>query len=382
MDETQRTDFSQKLMELGAKGVLIISTCNRTEIYTVGGSAKTIFNLLAYHSGKGTEYLSERANLLTGNDAIMHLFRVGAGLESQIPGDFEIIGQIKKAYEESKNNDTNHPVLTRLVDNIIRASKRVKSETEFSSGITSTSFAVVHYLRHIYQKGDSDKILIYGAGKIGRVVCENLTKFFDPKKITIVNRTYENALSIAGKTDVNIAPIENLENELASHNVLVVATGANEYTISQNNFTQNFPKLIIDLSVPRNVDPALSSTTELIDVDDLSKITSASIQNRLSEIPKVESIVQETYVEFLEWLDNRKFVPLMHQLQEVLSEINDQESRVFSKKKSLEDDKMFHEFGEQLIKKISKKFIRELREETNKDEAYLWFSKVLGNKVA
>ena len=175
------------------KDLIIVNTCNRTELYAWSKDAETLIDLLCKHSGGEKALFDQIGYKFKGEDCLNHLFRVGSGLESQILGDFEIIGQIKQGFYRSKKMGLAQGYLERLTNAVIQSSKRIKTETEISSGATSVAFASVQYiLKHVIDVY-SKNILLFGTGKIGTNTCENLIKHTQKDHITLINRTQSRA---------------------------------------------------------------------------------------------------------------------------------------------------------------------------------------------
>lgn len=217
----------------GIDGLLVTSTCNRTELH---GFAQHPFQLikLLCDNAKGTiEEFQEVAYVYKNNDAISHLFRVGTGLDSQILGDFEIISQLRQSFNRSKKHDIANPFIERLTNSVIQASKRIKNETEISSGATSVAFASVQYILKNIEDISNKNILLFGTGKIGRNTCENLIKHTNNSHITLINRTKDKAEKIAGKFNLLVKDYGDLQTEIRNSDVLIVATGAHSPTISK-----------------------------------------------------------------------------------------------------------------------------------------------------
>jgi len=173
------------------------------------------------------------AYVYKNNDAISHLFRVGTGLDSQILGDFEIISQLRQSFNRSKKFNIANPFLERLCNSVIQASKRIKNDTEISSGATSVAFASVQYIFKTIPDISEKNILLFGTGKIGRNTCENLIKHTKNSQITLINRTRDKAQRIAGKFDLVVKDYGDLQTEIRNSDVLIVATGAQSPTISK-----------------------------------------------------------------------------------------------------------------------------------------------------
>ncbi len=327
--------------EKGIQDLLLINTCNRTEIYAWTFSDTELVELLCTHSEGTQESYNKIGYSFEDEKGIHHLFRVGTGLESQILGDFEIIGQIKQSFYRSKKMGLAQGNLERLTNSVIQASKRIKTETQISSGATSVAFASVQYIlknvRDIAQKN----ILLFGTGKIGANTCENLVKHSQNDHIVLINRTQEKAEKIAGKFPVQVKPFGELTASILESDVLIVATSSQKPTITADLIHNNKPLLILDLSLPRNVDPLLKDrpNTQVIHLDELSQITDATFEKRKKFIPQAEGILDEVKLEFLEWLELRKYVPTLKAFREKikvpnqnLEQISEKESEYMAQK--------------------------------------------------
>jgi len=193
LDTLSKEKILKEAKEEGVEGLLVISTCNRTELYGFAESTEQLIKLLSkYTQGAGDEF-KKVAYTYKNHEAISHLFKVGTGLDSQILGDFEIISQIKQSFVISKKLGIANPFLERLCNAVIQASKRIKNETEISSGATSVAFASVQYILSRVPNISEKNILLFGIGKIGRNTCENLIKHTKNDHITLINRTKDKA---------------------------------------------------------------------------------------------------------------------------------------------------------------------------------------------
>ena len=193
---------STLLMQAEAEGIealIVTSTCNRTEIYGFANHPYELIKLLCENSQGSVPEFQEVAYIYKNQEAINHMFRVGTGLDSQILGDFEIISQIKIAFNESKSNGLVNAFMERLVNSVIQASKKIKTDTDISSGATSVSFASVQYIIRNLADISNKNILLFGTGKIGRNTCENLVKHTKHEQITLINRTKDKAEKLAQK---------------------------------------------------------------------------------------------------------------------------------------------------------------------------------------
>ncbi len=348
----------------GIEALIVISTCNRTELYGFAQEASQLIDTLCSHTQGTLEEFNKVSYTYNGEAAIRHLFKVGTGLDSQILGDFEIIGQLKVGFKKAKEVNMVNPYMERLINSVFQASKRIKTETEISSGATSVSFATVQYIMARVPYVSEKNILLFGTGKIGRNTCENLIKHTKNEHITLINRTKNKAEKIAGKFNLIVKDYANIQSEIAQTDVLIVATGAQQPTINKALIYTKKPLLILDLSIPKNV---ASDVTELdhvtlVHLDQLSKITDDTLKRRQAYIPKAESIIDEIVSEFNIWLTTRTFAPTIQALKSKLNDINTTE--INNHRKKIEDfnDEQAQLISERLIQKITNRFAMHLRE--------------------
>jgi glutamyl-tRNA reductase len=305
-----------------------------------------------------------------GDDAIAHLFKVGTGLDSQILGDFEIIGQLKIGFKRAKKLQLINPFMERLVNAVIQASKRIKNETEISSGATSVSFAAVQYIMARVPYMSEKNILLFGTGKIGRNTCENLVKHTKNEHITLINRTKEKADKIAGKFNLLVKEYAQIESEIAQTDVLVVATGAQKPTVSKEIIHSKKPLLILDLSIPKNVsnDVEELENVTLIHLDQLSKMTDATLKRRQGYIPQAEAIIKEITDEFNAWLQTRKFAPTVKALKARLKEVQAAELENVRKKTPDFSEATATAMSDKIIQKITNQVAHHLRHANGETE--------------
>ena len=362
----------------GIEALLVTSTCNRTEIYGFAQHPYQLIKLLCENSNGTVEAFQEVAYIYKNQEAINHMFRVGTGLDSQILGDFEIISQIKIAFNESKSNGLVNSFLERLVNSVIQASKRIKTETEISSGATSVSFASVQYIIKNVENISDKNILLFGTGKIGRNTCENLVKHTKHDHITLINRTKDKAEKLAQKLDVVVKDYADLQLELQKADVVVVATGAQNPTIDKTILNLKKPLLILDLSIPKNVNENVKEIAgvTLIHLDHLSQITDETLEKRKRHIPAAEVIIEEIKDEFIVWTKNRKFAPTIQALKEKLNAIKENELNIQRKKSSNFDEEQAELISSKIIQKITNHFVNHLKDGESMDEGIEWIEKV------
>ncbi|SMP05613.1 glutamyl-tRNA reductase [Muriicola jejuensis] len=364
LDETGEEKILKAAAELGIDGLLITATCNRTELHGFAQHPFQLIKLLCDHSLGSVEEFQEVGYVYKNYEAIDHLFRVGTGLDSQILGDFEIISQIKKGFARSKEKGLSNPFLERLVNSILQASKRIKNETEISSGATSVAFASVQYILETVPDISEKNILLFGTGKIGRNTCENLIKHTGNTHITLINRTRNKAEQVAGKFDLLVRDYSDLQAEIRQADILVVATGAHKPTVSRSLLHLTKPLLILDLSIPKNVDEDVSELPEvnLIHLDHLSRRTDKTLEKRRKYIPQAEGIIEEVKVDFIKWLETRKFAPVIKALKKKLKTMKEQEIDFQSKKLPGFNSEQADIISERIIQKITKQFANHLKD--------------------
>jgi glutamyl-tRNA reductase len=257
--------------------------------------------------------------------ALDHLFHVSAGLDSQILGDYEIVGQIKHSVKVSKKHDFMGGFLERLVNSVLQASKSIKNQTALSDGTVSVSFAAVQYIKETVSHASEKKILLLGTGKIGRTTCRNLSDYLQTNNITLVNRTQDKALQLAKEVNVQFAPVEELAACIQASDIILVATNAADPVLLKSQLVNTGDKLIIDLSIPCNVERSAGElpNIRLVNVDELSKLKDKTLQKREAEIPKARAIIADHLSAFLEWFEMRKHVPVLRAVKTKLKEIHE-----------------------------------------------------------
>jgi glutamyl-tRNA reductase len=379
LDANAQSDLLAQAKAEGIESLIVTSTCNRTEIYGFANHPYELIKLLCDNSNGTVEEFREVAFIYKNQEAVNHMFRVGTGLDSQILGDFEIISQIKNAFNQSKTLDLVNTFLDRLVNSVIQASKKIKTDTEISSGATSVSFASVQYIIRNVEEIGNKNILLFGTGKIGRNTCENLVKHTKNGHITLVNRTKNKAEILAGKLNVIVKDYANLQEELQQTDVLVVATGAKNPTIDKALLNLKKPLLILDLSIPRNVNPDVEQIegVTLIHLDYLSQITDDTLERRKQHIPAAEAIIEDLKLEFNIWMNGRKYAPTIHALKAKLSDIVAKELAFQRKKTSNFDEEQADLISTRIIQKITNQFASHLKDEnTSVDESIEFIEKV------
>jgi glutamyl-tRNA reductase len=379
LDDAGKKNVLKQAQQEGIESLLVTSTCNRTEIYGFAQHPFQLIKLLCDNSQGTVEDFQKVAYIYKNQEAVRYMFRVGTGLDSQILGDFEIISQIKSAFTESKSMNLVNAFIERLVNSVIQTSKRIKNETEISSGATSVSFASVRYIFSNVHDIANKNILLFGTGKIGRNTCENLVKHTKHEQITLINRTKDKAERLARKLDLVVKDYSDLQLEIQKADVLVVATGAHNPTVDKAILNLKKPLLILDLSIPKNVNENVTTVdgVTLVHMDHLSQITDETLENRKKHIPAAEVIIEEIMDDFLAWTKQRKFAPTINALKEKLNSIKESELSVQRKKLSNFDEAQAELISARIIQKITNHFASHLKDDTTMvDESIEWIEKI------
>jgi glutamyl-tRNA reductase len=304
--------------------LFVLSTCNRTEIYGIADNSAHLASLLCTQASGELGAFLEMAYIRKGVNAVTHLFEVGAGLDSQILGDYEIVGQLKQAVKFARDRRCIGPFLERLVNCVLQASKAIKNQTGLSGGTVSVSFAAIQYIRERISEPDNKKILVIGTGKIGRNTCRNLVDYLGTRNLTLINRTESKAADLAVEIGVGHAPAEKMSECVQTADIILVATNADQPTLMKTWMEGAGEKLIIDLSIPCNVERSAAELPgiTLVNVDELSKIKDETLQKRESEVPKAMAIIAEHIAEWIDWYNMRRHVPVLKAVKTKLKELH------------------------------------------------------------
>ena len=365
LDNESKTKLLQRAKSVGIDSLVATSTCNRTEIYGFVRHPLELEKLLCDITKGSINEFQSVSYVYKSSDAIHHMFRVGAGLDSQILGDFEIISQLKLSAKISKKHGVLNAFVERLINAVIQASKRIKTETKLSSGATSVSFASVQYIKKTIQDISSKNILLFGTGKIGRNTCENLIKHTKNKHLTLINRTRDKADKIAGKFKVLVKDYSQLQEEIEKSDVLIVATGAQNPTIDRYLIQNKKPLLILDLSIPKNVDENVRELpmVNLVHLDRLSQMTDETLEIRKQFIPIAEAIITEIKKDFECWVENRKFAPTIKALKEKLEIFANAEVESQRKKTNEFNEAQAEVISAKIVQKITNHFAHHLKDD-------------------
>lgn len=373
MSREQSALLIEDALKLGVKSIFTVSTCNRTQLFAHGGNIHQLKELFVKHSGGQLSDLEEYGFILTEEDAINQLFEVSTGIDSQILGDLQIFSQVKEGVEQAKKLNALNSTTDRLLQFVFQANKEVQSFTNISKGAASVAHAAVLYVRNNFENLKNKTILLLGTGEIGERTLENITSH-QFKKVTVINRTFEKAEAVAQKHNVSVAPLENLLEEVEAANIIMVATASKTPTLKPEHFPATFDaKLLIDLSVPRNIDPELDTMQgiSLIDMDKLREVADQTLAQRRKDIPKARTIINLYKMEFEDWNKLHSLGPTIKKLNHAFEFEKADEINKHKGKYTAEELEKLQPLINSILKRISSKNIEYLRKRYRHNEDIL-----------
>ncbi len=357
------------------KSLIILSTCNRTEIYFYCQKTNNQdgFDLIlkALSELKGyNKALKDFFYFKSGRNAVEHLFKVTSGIDSLIIGEDQIIGQVKNALAIAQEVNSTDSILTRLFTKAFEAGKRVRSETTINQGSGSVSSAAVDLCHKHYPDLSKHTVLIVGAGQTGQLVLTSLSKK-NIKSLYIANRTVSKAEELAERYNGKAISLENIDHVLAKSDIIIVATDSKNHLITKKmvliaNAEKNAvqKQLFIDLSVPRNIEEAINelSDKQLYAVDNLTEIVNSTTLKRQDAVSEALEIINEVSTDYMEWLVVRGLSPIFSKIKKNFQQVQETELKGFKKVKSIGDHQILEDYGRHISEKFSRLFIRNLRE--------------------
>jgi glutamyl-tRNA reductase len=323
----ESVDFSRggivpALRELAARGIsremVVLSTCNRAEIYAVGGpeAPDAMGRFIAEYHEVPLARLSEHLYVRRGPEAAIHLFRVAAGLDSLVVGEPQILGQVKTAYSAASDSGYTAPITNRLFHSAFSVGKRVRNETGLAEGAVSVSYAAIALARKIFGDLAGLSVVVLGAGGMAKLTGLHL-KAQQVRQITIMSRTFSTAAALARHLDGRAVPWHDMGRALAGADIVITATGAAEPVLTRHSVQdvmrprRQRPLFIIDIAVPRDVEASVGDLEQvfLYNIDDLQGIVKENLARRSEELERAEAIVQEEAARFTSWLHSRDIIP-------------------------------------------------------------------------
>ncbi|MEW6195283.1 MAG: glutamyl-tRNA reductase [Bacteroidota bacterium] len=326
---------------------VVISTCNRTEIFVfpryyslnIDTTINTLLNLKPVSGIK-----KEHFNKFFSCGAVKHLFTVSSGIDSLIIGDSQILGQVKEAFEISEDLNFTGTISKRIFDYSIKVGKRAIKETAIGEGAVTVSYAAVQVVEKIFANLEKKSALVIGAGETAELAAVHLHDK-GVEKITITNRTESKAISLAEKVNGTVIPFTNFKEHIYNFDIIISATSANDTILCYEDIRNEMkkrkgnPLVIMDIAVPRDFDPEVKKLDNVFyhDMDSLKIIVDQNIQKRKAEIPKVGEIILEELVNFFSWYNTLDVVPTIKSIREFFDEIRNDELEKIKHKIKEED---------------------------------------------
>ena len=378
MDDATTRALLIKLKEFfSVTDTLILSTCNRTEIYYAHelDLSLEIIKLLGVEKGlKDPVSLLEYFHVLHDDkESITHLFRVSMGLEAQVIGDMQISNQVKRAYQASADLEMAGPFLHRLMHTIFFTNKRVVQETAFRDGAASVSYAAVELISELTSNTLNPRILLIGLGEIGEDVAKNMVHL-PTAHITVTNRTYSKARELGIAYGFDVIPFDDSLAAMDEADVIVCSIMKSEPFITKqlvHALDIKSYKLFIDLSVPRSIDTTIEDVPGalLYNVDNIKSKASETLEKRIASIPEVEKIIEESIHEFRNWKKEMMVSPTINKLKNVLEQIRQEELERYLKHADPKEFAIIDKITKSMMQKIIKVPVVQLRAACKRDQA-------------
>lgn len=377
LNEDGAKAFSLQIKDLfDIQEALVVSTCNRTEVYyhaATDHNLALIKALVAFKAlGHSSEYISY-FDCLSHHQATQHLFEVSVGLHSTVVGDLQIPNQIKHAYQASADSNMAGPFLHRLMHTIFFANKRVAQETNFRTGAASTSYAAIELIEELTATIERPKVLIVGLGEIGSDVFKTLVDK-NIADITLCNRTMAKAQTLALGSQVQIASFDNIIQEITKADVVVSSVVMNNPLINKQLLLKggllSF-KYLIDLSVPRSVASDVEQVPGVLvyNIDNLRSRADEALQKRLAAIPAVKQIIADALLGFEDWSKEMVVSPTIHKLKNALEQIRKEELARYLKNLNENEAEKVDKITQGIIQKILKLPVLQLKAACKRGEA-------------
>ncbi len=318
------------------EGSVILTTCNRTEIYAavhdVEKGLQNIKDFISTYCNFNKNDLRQYLYVKTLYDGVRHLFRVASGLDSMVLGETQILGQVKEAYEVSLNNKTTNGVLNALFQHAISVGKKVRTETLIDQNAVSISYVAVELAKQIFGDLSKRKVLVLGAGEMSRLTAKHLLAN-GVTTIMVSNRSYDRAVEMAKEFKGKAVRFDNLFEQMANADIVISATAARHYIINEVDISNVMKKrknntlLLIDIAVPRDIQPEVANIeyVKLYDIDEMQNVIDKNLEERKAKALKAEEIIEEELKNFFDWLDTLYVVPTIIALQRKAEHIKNKE---------------------------------------------------------
>ncbi|MEK4255173.1 glutamyl-tRNA reductase [Ureibacillus sp. FSL K6-2830] len=362
---------------------VIVSTCNRTEIYAVVDQLHTgryyIKRFLSNWFNIPIEEFESYLFIRENDQSLVHLFRVTAGIDSMVLGETQILGQVKKSFLEAQEIGSTGTIFNRLFKQAITFAKKAHKETTINENAVSVSYAAVELAKKIFGSLKNKHVSILGAGKMGELAMENLYGS-GVGKVTVLNRTFEKAVSLAEKFEGHAKSIKELQCTLLDTDILITSTGSTTYVIDYElmQFVERLrkgkPLFLVDIAVPRDIDPKVGELPNifLYDIDDLQGIVEANLAERKQAAQQIEKMIEQEIVEFKDWVATLGVVPVIAALRKKANMIQQETMKSIENKMpnlTERERKILNKHTKSIINQLLKEPILQAKEIANSPKA-------------
>ncbi|MBI5598419.1 MAG: glutamyl-tRNA reductase [Deltaproteobacteria bacterium] len=365
---------------------VILSTCNRVEVIGIAPDIEKgvweIKRFLSEYHNIPIERLDEHLYVRTGEDAVRHLFRVAAGLDSMVMGEPQILGQTKDAYSLAVHNNTAGVIVNKLFHKAFSVAKRVRTETRIGASAVSISFAAVELARKIFGELNGKSVMLVGAGEMAELAAKHLMTN-GVREIIITNRTYEKAVEAAREFRGTAVMFREFPHYLKNVDIVIASTASPNFIIRPDDVTpamkerKHRPMFFIDISVPRNIDPLVNDIDNayVFDIDDLQGVIAANLRERAKEAGEAEAIIAGEIETFYRWINSLDVLPTIIALQQSFEKVRKQElEKALVELKGLkeEDRRVLEAMTSAIVKKILHKPVTHLKKESKSVEGDMY----------
>ncbi|MFC0014973.1 MULTISPECIES: glutamyl-tRNA reductase [Allobacillus] len=380
-------NLSETMLELNQeKSILenvIVSTCNRTELYVVADQLHTgryyVKRFLANQFSLELDYVKKYIEIKEETEAVRHLMKVTAGLDSMVLGETQILGQVRKAFQVAQEVESSGLIFNQLFKQAVTVAKRAHRETAIGENAVSISYAAVELGKQIFNDLKEQHVAILGAGKMGELAVKNLHGS-GIRQITVINRTYEKAKEVADKFEGVAKSMDELDEVMQEADILITSASTDSFIITKEQLTplvsrrNGKPLFLIDISVPRNIDPSVSDLDGVIvyDIDDLQGVINKNLEERQKAANAIERMIDQELDEFDEWIQTLGVVPVISALRNKALSI--QETTMASIERKMPDmtdreRKVLNKHTKSIINQMLKEPILQAKEMAGDEEA-------------
>ena len=330
-DETSVALKAFKELE-SIREVMLFSTCNRVEVLMIvqdkTNAVDAVKDFLSELKHLPVSEFEKSLYIHEGDDAVRHVFRVAASLDSMVVGEPQILGQIKEAYQMATTTKTSGVLLNKLLHRTFFVAKRIRTETGIGDHAVSISYAAIELGRKIFGTFEGKKVLLIGAGEMAELAVEHLIRN-RAEDILVANRTFESGVDLAKKFRGQAIRFDEIEDALQQVDIIISSTGSPDYVVTRDHVKgivrrrRNRPLFFIDIAVPRDIDPEINrlANSYVYDIDDLKGIVDENVKDRNKEAIKGERIVDEAVISFRHWCESLEVIPTIVELRKKIEEI-------------------------------------------------------------